>query len=58
MDSGPSKANHRLLQKTKTRVITLVVEEPGESHDLLSCHHRANGDDVHIPMGDISQAKG
>ena len=31
----------------------ISVYRPSESHALLSSHHRADGNSVHIPVGDI-----
>ena len=29
-----------------------------EFHDLLSCHHRPDGEGIHMPVGDISKVEG
>ena len=39
------------------RVTTPVVLRSSELHDLLSCHHKANGNGIHIPMGNIPKIK-
>ena len=35
--------------------ITIVVKGASELHNLLSSHHRANGEGVLIPMDDVSK---
>ena len=34
------------------------AEKTGELHDLFSFHHRANGNGVYMPVGDISMVEG
>ena len=34
------------------------AERASELHDLVNYHHRVDGEDVHVPLGDISKVQG
>ena len=55
---GPDDCNRRPLWKTRMGSYYTGATRINELHDLLSRHHRPNGEGIQIPVSDISKVKG
>ena len=48
----PDKSNHKTPRKDRDESY-YTAKRASQSHNLLHCHHRADGKHVHIPVDDI-----
>ena len=57
-DIGIWEAQIQLPQKTSTESYYTGAKSVSGLHDLLSCHHRSNGERIQVLVGDTSQVEG